>query len=103
MISIHIPLDPMSSRKTTHIKVAVRYSKGGLEKPRGYSVSVCPVVCEDIFTTYLAYTGYNMVLQTVKRQTPKIEKLVDDEVEQALATKSGRVWDLIERVKQEAT
>lgn len=108
MINTHIPLDPVPGRETTHIRVTVRYSKGGLsywdykDKPRGYSVSVSPVKCDGMFETYTAYTGYNMLLQTVKRQSPKMEKLADDEVQQALATKSGRVWDLIERVKEEA-
>ena len=108
MISIHIPLDPVPGRETTHIRVAVRYSKGGLsdwdykDKPRAYSVSVSPVRCDGMFETYMAYTGYNMLLQTVKRQSPKMEKLADDEVLQTLDTKSGRVWEVVERVMREA-
>lgn len=108
MFKIRIPLDPVPGRKSTHIRIATSYSKGGLsywdykDKPRGYSVSVSPVVSDGMFETYTAYTGYNMLLQTVKRQTAKMEKLVDDEVQQALATKSGRVWEMVERVMREA-
>lgn len=96
----YISLEDNPGRETTHIRVSVWYGKD--EHPRGYFVSVVPLKIKDGWEICSLYSGYRRLLAEVKRASKKVEEQLWLGVLKELSDKTGKTWETVETVKQEA-
>lgn len=87
----------------THIKIEVRYEKGGLnyftykEEPRGVYVSISPVTLEDRpggyqMESYTAFSGTKFCVKELKRKSDKAVQEVAAKLEPK-AEQIARAWE----------
>ena len=82
----YIPIPGNEARVATHIKIEVRYLKGGLnyftykEEPRGVYVIVTPVEVKDQggyeMESFTAFSGTKCCVKALKRKSEKAEQEV---------------------------
>lgn len=72
-----------NSDGNTHLRCKIRYDKGGQNvwdsrtTKRGYYISINPIKIERGFESYVAYSGYSMLVKEVKRASKKAEAEAD--------------------------
>jgi hypothetical protein len=88
----------------THICVEVDYQKGGRNyltggcSPRGIFVCVRPVAIEDGVERWVLFDGAKDLLEETSRMSAKKVAAWSEQVGQQIAAKSGKAWDLVQRI-----
>lgn len=98
----------LTSNHATHIEVQIYYALGGMNyfsykvEPRGYWMSVTPVIVSTNFVQFSAFSGTKCLLLETKRKsdkaykqaitlcTPELEKQLITRVTQGMAKKDAR-------------
>jgi hypothetical protein len=96
------PADPES--ETTHIEVAVHYSRGGTNwytykaELGGIYATAQPITMKDGCVSFILGSGAKTLLVEAARLNRKKLDAVGKEVEQQIKSRSGTAWELVLRV-----
>jgi hypothetical protein len=102
---IRLPVDSTDPEsETTHVEVAVHYSRGGTNwytykaESGGIYATVQPITVKDGCASFILGSGAKTLLVEATRLNRKKLDAVGKEVEQQIKSKSGAAWELVLRV-----